>query len=65
MRLLTVEETAKFLNIKIGTLYVWGHQRKIPFVKIGRKLAFNELQLIEYINSNTYNLILWKKYAFQ
>ena len=54
MKLLTIEETSQFLNIKIGTLYVWVHYKKIPFVKIGRRLAFNEAQLIEYINSNTF-----------
>lgn len=54
MKLLTIEETSKMLNIKIGTLYVWVHQKKIPFVKIGRNLAFNESQLIDYINANTY-----------
>lgn len=54
MRLLTIKETAEFLNIKIGTLYVWVHYKKIPFVKIGRRLAFNESQLFDYINSNTF-----------
>jgi len=54
MKLLTIKETAEFLNIKIGTLYVWVHYKKIPFVKIGRRLAFNESQLFDYINSNTF-----------
>ncbi len=54
MNLLTIEETSKMLNIKIGTLYVWVHHKKIPFVKIGRRLAFSEEKLIEYINTNTY-----------
>lgn len=54
MKLLTIEETSKLLNIKVGTLYVWVHQKKIPFVKIGRKLAFKESQLFEFINNNSY-----------
>jgi len=54
MKLLTIEEAAELLNTKVGTLYVWVHQRKIPFIKIGRKLAFSEEALIEYIHLNTY-----------
>jgi len=54
VKLLTIEETSKMLNIKVGTLYVWVHQKKIPFVKIGRRLVFNELQLIEFINKHTF-----------
>jgi excisionase family DNA binding protein len=54
MKLLTIEQASELLNTTVGTLYVWVHQRKIPFVKLGRKLAFKEEALIEYINSNTY-----------
>lgn len=54
MKLLTIEETSNFLNIKVGTLYIWVHQRKIPFIKLGRNLAFSEEQLIEFIKSNTF-----------
>ena len=54
MKLFTVAETAGFLNIKVSTLYVWVHQKKIPYTKIGRKLAFEEAKLIDYINLNTF-----------
>jgi len=53
MKLITIEQASELLNTPVGTLYVWVHYKKIPFVKIGRKLLFNESLLIDYINSNT------------
>jgi len=38
--ILNVLEAADFLRVKPATIYAWVHQRKLPFRKHGRKLAF-------------------------
>lgn len=34
-QLMTVEQCAEFLGVKVATLYVWISQRKIPVRKLG------------------------------
>ncbi|HXK60929.1 MAG TPA: helix-turn-helix domain-containing protein [Acidobacteriota bacterium] len=48
-RLLSAEETARYLGIKKGTLYVWARSGKIPSVKIGTRLLFDLRDLDELI----------------
>jgi len=48
-RLLSAEETARYLGIKKGTLYVWARSGKIPSVKIGTRLLFDVRDLEELI----------------
>lgn len=49
---LTVKEAAKFLDLKVPTIYSKVHKREIPFIKIGRRLYFSKEDLIEHLNSN-------------
>ncbi len=51
-RLLSVRETAKILGISIHTLYSWVSQRKIPFVKCGRRTEFDTKDLDVWIERN-------------
>ena len=51
-RLIGVEETAKYLDIKPHTLYTWVSQRRIPFVKCGRLTKFDLKDIDEYIREN-------------
>lgn len=53
-KLLSINEAAEMLNIKVTTLYKWRHEKKIPFVKMGNKLRFQEDQLIKFIEENTF-----------
>ena len=48
-RLLGVEETSDYLGLKRGTLYAWAHNRKIPSVKMGRRLLFDICDLEKLI----------------
>lgn len=41
-----IKELSEYLDIPIGTLYAWTHQRKIPHLKLGKTLKF-DLQKIE------------------
>jgi excisionase family DNA binding protein len=37
--LLTVQETASFLRLKVSTIRAWVCQRRIPYVKLGGRLV--------------------------
>jgi excisionase family DNA binding protein len=47
-------QTADKLNLKVSTLYMWVHKKKIPYVKIGGKLGFIEDQIDNFIIKNNY-----------
>ncbi len=52
--LLTPEEAAEILRVKLSWLYQHTRRRtqdRIPFVKIGRYLRFREQDLMAYIES--------------
>ena len=50
-RLISVEETAKYLGVQMSTIYSWAWRRKIPSVKIGRRLLFDREDLDRMIES--------------
>ena len=50
-RLLSVEETAKYLGVQKSTIYSWAWRRKIPSVKIGRRLLFDQEDLDRMIEA--------------
>ena len=47
--LLTPEEAAEFLSVKLSTIYAWVHQRKIPYLKLGRCLRFSPTVLQRWL----------------
>ena len=51
-RLIDVKEAAKLLNISVHTVYSWVSQRKIPFVKLGRRTEFDIKDLENWIEKN-------------
>jgi excisionase family DNA binding protein len=51
--LLTVSEAAQRLRISGFTLLSWVSQRRIPYVKIGRRALFNPSDLDNFIKSCT------------
>ncbi len=48
-RLLTPEEVAEFLGIKVETIYQWKFYGKIKFVKIGNRLRFREEDILAMV----------------
>ena len=44
-RYLGIEETAEYLGLSKGTLYVWACQRRIPYLKIGKLLKFDIIEI--------------------
>ena len=51
--LLTVAEAAQRLRISEYTLRGWISQRRIPYVKIGRRTLFNPADLVNLIKDST------------
>ncbi len=48
-KLLTPEEVAMLLGVKLSTIYQWTHQGFIPHVKIGRFVRFNETAVVKWV----------------
>ena len=52
-RLLTPEEVAAYLGLKVGTIYKKARLRELPSVKVGRALRFDRVALDRYIEQHT------------
>jgi len=50
-RLISVEDAAKYLGVQKSTMYSWASRRKIPSVKIGRRLLFDQEDLDRMIEA--------------
>jgi excisionase family DNA binding protein len=44
-RLITIDELAALWNVPKTTLYNWVYQRRLPYVKLGRSLRFDVIQI--------------------
>lgn len=49
VELLTPEQVAEMLQVKLSTLYSWTHQRRIPHLKVGRLVRFTQSDLEEWL----------------
>lgn len=47
---MTIEETAKLINLAKSSVYGLVHQKKIPFNKVGKKLYFSKPAILQWIN---------------
>ncbi|MCH7804336.1 MAG: helix-turn-helix domain-containing protein [Acidobacteria bacterium] len=50
-RLISVAEAAKYLGVQKSTIYSWAWRRKIPSVKMGRRLLFDREDLDRMIEA--------------
>lgn len=48
-KLLSTQEAAACLGIRITTLYAWVCQRKIPFIKVGKLVKFKDRDLDKWV----------------
>lgn len=46
VKLVDINELSRLLSIPKGTLYNWVYLRRIPFIKAGRSLRFDVLEVI-------------------
>jgi excisionase family DNA binding protein len=51
-QLVTVQEAARFLAVSVSTLYGWVWQRRVPFIKMGRALRFDLVDLEVFVEAN-------------
>lgn len=58
---LNVEDVMQQLKIARPTLYAYVNQKKIPFIKIGGKLLFDEHDLTEWVNAKKQPAIIEEK----
>ena len=52
--LLTVQDAARYLAVSKSTLYGWVWQKRIAFVKVGRALRFELVELQKFIQANRF-----------
>ena len=48
-KLLTVQETAKFLDLAIATIYTKCSKGELPFMKRSKRLYFSRTELLNYL----------------
>ena len=48
-KLLTVQETAEFLNLTVPTIYSKTCKGELPVMKRGKRLYFSSIDLMEYL----------------
>ena len=51
-RLLNVQEAARYLGLKVDTVYKKAQSRELPRVKVGRALRFDVKALERFIEQN-------------
>ena len=51
--LLTIQETADLLRLKVSTIYKMVCQRRIPFAKYSGKLRFPRDSIVAWVESHT------------
>ncbi len=51
--LLTVEEVAEYLRVKVSTIYNWTHVEYIPHIKLGRVLRFRRDDIDKWLTKKT------------
>jgi len=50
-RLISVDDVARYLGVQKSTIYSWVWRRKIPSVKMGRRLLFDQEDLDRMIEA--------------
>ena len=49
--LLTIEEASELTKLSVKTLYTYAEKEKVPFIKLGRRVLFNEEELEKWVLS--------------
>ena len=50
---LNVKELSRLTGLKQSTIYQWVSQRKIPYIKLGKKVLFDPDKINKWIDENT------------
>jgi excisionase family DNA binding protein len=60
---LTVKQVAELLQVKPLAVYHLTYRRQIPFLTIGRTKRFDKSKIMDWLNSNSYDIINSRKQA--
>ena len=52
-RLMTIEQLASLWSVSKATLYNWVNQGRLPYVKLGRSLRFDVVEIEKYREQST------------
>lgn len=52
-QLLTIKEVAEVLKVSHRTISDWVYKRKIPYIKVGRVVRFDQQKIENWINNRT------------
>lgn len=52
---MSIDETAKLINLAKSSIYGLVHRKKIPFHKVGKKLYFSKESILQWINKGKNN----------
>ena len=52
-RLINIQDVAEYTGLSVHTLYAMVSQRRIPFVKMGRRTMFDPKELDRWIAENS------------
>ena len=55
--LLSVKELARLIKVNKNTLYLWVNQRKIPYIKLGAKVLFDEKDIESWVLDNKVEMV--------
>lgn len=50
-KLLKIKDVSSMLNVKIGTIYTWVKRNKIPYIRIGSMIRFDEDDLKAWLKN--------------
>lgn len=53
-KLLTVKDVSAYTGLAPDTIYTMVSQRRIPYVKVGRLVKFDQVMLDAWIKQNTF-----------
>jgi excisionase family DNA binding protein len=56
-RLLDVRQVAEVLNMSPGVVYYWVKIRKIPFIRMGRRVKFQPSVIAEWISQQRQDVV--------
>jgi len=48
-RFIGISELSEYLGLPKGTLYTWAWQRRIPYLKIGKLLKFDIIEINQWL----------------
>ena len=56
-RYLSPQELSHYLGIAIQTVYEWTSQKKIPYIKLGRLVKFDQQEIDEWVKMQKIEVI--------